>query len=230
MRPAVDALSKHFNVLTFSLCSAATLDAYADQVVATMDRDNVERAVILGVSFGGLVALRFAAIHPERTEALVLASTPAPGWHLRRRHLLYARLPWVFGPLFMIESPWRLRLEFNAAFREARARRAFKRAVVQTLVAAPISLRQMAARARLMSGIDLSDDCACVSAPTLVVTGEPQLDHVVPVDGSSQYARLIAGARAATLAQTGHLGTITRPHEFAALVRDFVKQAGHAAA
>src|SRR5262249_49307725 len=115
MRPAVDALSKHFRVLTFSLCNARTLDAYVDQVVGTMDAEKVERAVVLGVSFGGLVALRFAATSPERTDSLVLASTPAPGWRLRPRHLVYARLPWVFGPLFLMESPWRLRMEFNAA-------------------------------------------------------------------------------------------------------------------
>jgi pimeloyl-ACP methyl ester carboxylesterase len=230
MRPAVDALSEHFTVRTFSLCNASTLDAYVDQVAGTMDAEELERAVVLGVSFGGLVALRFAAIHPERTDALVLASTPAPGWRLRPRHLLYARLPWVLGPLFMLESPWRLRVEFAAAFPEARDRRAFKRSMVRTLIAAPISLPQMAARARLMSSIDLTGDCAHVSAPTLVVTGEQELDHVVPVDGSSQYARLIAGARTATLARTGHLGTITRPDAFAAMVRDFVKEARNAAA
>jgi pimeloyl-ACP methyl ester carboxylesterase len=230
MRPAVDALSKHFRVMTFSLGNAPTLDAYVDQVVGTMDAEHVERAVILGVSFGGLVALRFAATCPERTDSLVLASTPAPGWRLRPRHLLYSRLPRIFGPLFLMESPWRLRMEFNAALPAACDRRAFKRAIVRTLVAAPISLPQMAGRARLMSGIDLTEDCARVAAPTLVVTGEHHLDHVVPADGSSQYARLIAGARQATLASTGHLGTITRPDAFAAMVRDFVKDTRHAAA
>src|SRR5256885_683821 len=70
--------------------------------------------------------------------------------------------------------------------------------------------------------IDLAGDGAGVSAPTLVVTGEPSLDHVVPTSGASEYVRLIAGACGAVLERTGHIGSMTRPDEFAALVREFV--------
>ncbi|PYR07806.1 MAG: hypothetical protein DMG00_16325 [Acidobacteria bacterium] len=209
MRRAVDALSKHFHVLTFSLCNARTMDAYIDQVVRTLDENHVRRAVVLGVSFGGVVALRFAAAHPERTGALVLASTPGPGWHLRPRHRAYSRVPWIFGPLFLLETPWRLRT--------------FKREALRTILTAPISLSRMASRARLLSALDLGADCARISAPTLVVTGERALDHVVPADGSSQYVRLITDARAVMLERTGHLGTITRPDAFAEIVHEFVR-------
>ena len=68
-------------------------------------------------------ALRFAARHPERVSALVLASTPGPGWHLRPRHDLYARWPRVFGPLFIAETPFRARPELRAALPDAAARR-----------------------------------------------------------------------------------------------------------
>ena len=48
---------------------------------------------------------------PEGTRALVLASTPGPGWRLSARHDVYARWPLIFGPLFVVETPWRLRAE-----------------------------------------------------------------------------------------------------------------------
>src|SRR5437870_7000457 len=120
MRRAVDALSKHFHVLTFSLCNARTMEAYVDQVVRTLDENHVRRAVVLGVSFGGVVALRFAAAHPERTGALVLASTPGPGWHLRPRHEICVRFPWLFGLPFLAWAPWRLRRELAASFPNGR--------------------------------------------------------------------------------------------------------------
>jgi pimeloyl-ACP methyl ester carboxylesterase len=183
----------------------------------------IDRAIICGVSFGGVVALRFAAGHPARALALVLASTPAPGWHLKRRHDFYARLPRLFGPLFLVESPWRMRDELAAALPDRRVRRQFKRRVIRTALAAPISFHEMAGRARLMQSIDLRPDCASITAPTLVVTGDARLDHVVPTDGSSEYARLIAGAHAAVLDRTGHLGSVTRPDAFAALIADFVR-------
>jgi pimeloyl-ACP methyl ester carboxylesterase len=61
-----------------------------------------------------------------------------------------------------------------------------------------------------------------VVAPTLIVTGEPALDWVVPVDNTTEYLRLIRGARHVVLEGTGHLGTITQPAAFAAVVTRFL--------
>lgn len=232
MGPAVDALSRVFRVITFSLKSDG-LEAHVREVDAALGHAGVERAVICGVSFGGIVAARFAAMHPGRTSALVLVSTPAPGWRLPPRHRLYARLPWVLGPLFLAESPLRMHAELQAAFRDGRARRAYKASVLRTLLSAPISLGRMAAAARIIDDRDESDlrsDCARIDAPTLVVTGEPGLDHVVPVESSREFARLIRGARIETIARTGHLGSVTRPDTFVALVSRFVEGTRHAAA
>lgn len=229
MRPAVDALSACFRVLTFSL-GDGDLDDEVRRVAAVLAERRLERATICGVSFGGIVALRFAATYPASTEALVLASTPGPDWRLRPRHAVYARWPWLFGPLFLAETPLRMRAEMRAAFTETRTRRAFSENAVRTFVSAPVSLTRMAARARLIEAADRRGDCARVTAPTLVVTGEPALDHVVPADGSSAYARIIPGARVVVLERTGHLGSVTRPQAFAALVRDFVNGICHAAA
>jgi 3-oxoadipate enol-lactonase len=234
MRPAIDTLAGFFRVLTFPLCgepdSGCRLDAshgldnYSNQIVSALDTANIEQAAICGVSFGGLVALRFAARHPDRTGVLVLASTPAPVWRLRRRHQVYARAPWLFGPIFLVESPWRLRAEIAAALPDRRHRWTFRRGVLATLAKAPLSLARMAARARLIDGIDMRHDCEAVVAPTLVITGEHPLDYVVPATGSSAYARLIRNATPAVLERTGHLGSITRPDAFAALVHEFVRR------
>ncbi len=229
MQPAVDSLSVYFDVTTFSL-RGDRLDDYVDQVRRALDVRQLDRAVICGVSFGGVVALRFAAAYPERTRALVLVSTPGPAWRLRPRHDVYARWPRVFGPLFLAEAPWRLRKELRATFSSRRDRRSYKQRVFRTFLSAPVSLRSMAARARMIERASASDDCARVTAPTLIVTGEPRLDHVVPVDGSSEYTRLIRGAQATTIERTGHLGSVTRSDVFAQLVRTFVEDHRDAAA
>ncbi len=233
LRPAVDALASSFRVLTFPLCgeraSGARLDAargfdeYADQVEEVLDDRRVDRAAICGVSFGGLVALRFAATRPGRTGALILASTPGPFFHLRKRHVLYARVPWLFGPLFVAESPARLRREIAAALPTRGDRSRFLRWQLLTLLRAPLSMTRMAGRARLLASNGAATDCPRVTAPTLIVTGEPGLDYVVPVEGTSYYVECIAGARAVVLAHTGHLGTITRPRAFADFVAQFVR-------
>jgi pimeloyl-ACP methyl ester carboxylesterase len=80
----------------------------------------------------------------------------------------------------------------------------------------------MARRARIIATYDAAADCAVLSAPTLVVTGEAGLDHVVDVDGSSRYARLIAGSSYWVMTGTGHQGTLTRPDVFVDRVLAFV--------
>jgi 3-oxoadipate enol-lactonase len=232
MRPAIDALTDHFRVITFSLCREPTrspgtprpgddFDVFVAQIEAALNDRGLATAIICGVSFGGLIALRFASRRPQRTSKLVLVSTPGPGWRLKARHELYARLPWIFGPIFLAEAPWRLRKELRAAIPDAAARRRFGRSQLRTFIEAPLSLARMAARARLIGRIDAAAECARISAPTLVVTGKQELDHVVPANGTSLYATLIAGARLAVLEDTGHLGSITRPRAFASVLRDF---------
>ena len=231
LRPAIEALARTFRVLTFPLCgergAAQPFDPHlgfdndARQVLSVLDRRALDRAVICGISFGGLPAIRFAATHPERVNALVLTSTPAQPWQLRPRHRLYASLPWLFGPLYLVESPFRLWTEIAAALPRWSVRQRFVRWQLAALARAPLSPTRMAARAALIASTDLRADCADVAAPTLVVTGERALDRVVPVDRTLAYVDLIPGARHATLADTGHLGSITRPDEFASLVSGF---------
>lgn len=52
-----------------------TLEERVEDLTAVMDAAGIERAVLGGISEGGLMAAYFAATHPERVQALVLAST-----------------------------------------------------------------------------------------------------------------------------------------------------------
>jgi pimeloyl-ACP methyl ester carboxylesterase len=63
----------------FGEAPAAPQHAPHRAVLDTMDALNVERAALVGSSFGGAVSLRVAATAPDRVSALVLVSTPAPG-------------------------------------------------------------------------------------------------------------------------------------------------------
>ncbi len=75
---------------------------------------------------------------------------------------------------------------------------------------------------REWQAFDITDECRRITAPTLVITGEPGLDKVVPVERTRQYLRLIPGATHATLAGTGHIGLITKPHRFAEIAGQFI--------
>jgi len=217
----VEALAASFRVLTFSLGRECTIETDVERIGRAMDECQIDQAIVCGISYGGLVALRFAASHPGRTRALVLASTPGPGTTLKPRHRTYAQWPYLFGPLFIAETPFRFRREFRRALPWPADRWSFAWAELKAFFTAGISLGQVARRACLMEQVDIAGDCQRVGAPTLVVTGEPALDWVVPVDNSLGYLRSIGGARHVVLEGTGHLGAITRPAAFTAAVRRF---------
>lgn len=235
MKRAVDALAESFRVVTFSLAdepvagavfdSLRGMDSYVDQIEGKLDQLGLTRAAICGVSLGGLIALHFAARRPERTSALILASTPGPRWTMGPAQRLYARFPRLSAPLFFAGLPRRLRAELISAVPDRRERMTLAWEQARTLARAPLSPSRMAARALVIGAADRVSDCARVTSPTLIVTGESRLDRIAPVEGSSEYARMIAGARLVQLERTGHLGCVTRPREFAALLADFTHTA-----
>jgi pimeloyl-ACP methyl ester carboxylesterase len=61
-----------------------------------------------------------------------------------------------------------------------------------------------------------------IQSPTLVVTGEPGLDRVVPVDVTRRYLDELSTAEHVVIKHTGHLGVVTRPDAFADVLERFV--------
>ncbi|HEY3382792.1 MAG TPA: alpha/beta hydrolase [Vicinamibacterales bacterium] len=231
MRPAVDALARHFRVITFSLVGerrsgmaldeAVGFDSHVDQLDGILAQAGVERTLLCGVSFGGLIALRYAAVRPERVAGLVLVSTPGPGWKPTERQQAYVHAPRTSVIKFVGGAPGRLWREIHAALPGPAERWRTAAGYLAAILSAPASGVRMARRVQLVANCDLRADAASIAVPTLVVTGEPELDRVVPVAGTREYLGLIPGAVGRTLEHTGHIGLITKPELFAAVLHDF---------
>ena len=232
MRPTIDALSTFARVVSYSLAgepgasgssdSSSGFDDLLGQLDAVLDRARLERAVLCGVSYGGLIAVRFAARRPDRVTGLVLASTPSPRWRLDDRLRGYCRRPRASAPLFCLEAMSRFVREISATHVNWNRRLRFAARHARTVMAAPMSPTRASQRALLADAEDFVSDCRHVHCPTLVVTGDPDVDRVVPTHQTMEYVGLIEGARAATLERTGHLGTVTESERFTAMVHEFV--------
>jgi pimeloyl-ACP methyl ester carboxylesterase len=235
MSPAIEALAARCRVITFSLADepscggrfdpATGFACYVAQVGAALDLAGLERAAICGVSYGGLIAAAFAARHSERTAALVLVSALPPTWQPDGRIRFYRRAPRLLSPLFMLAS-LRMYKEIAAAtsgrLGGTRAALGHGRNVLRHL----FSPTRMAARVDRLGDKRLIAELRAVQVPTLVVTGEAELDRVVPVHRTREYLAMWPHAVGATIARTGHLGLITRPDAFADVVVPFVERHG----
>ena len=222
MKPAVDVLAERCRVITFSLDSARGFDGYVEQIREAMDQAGLTSAAICGVSYGGLVASAFAARHPDRTSALILVSAIPPSWKPDSRVRFYMRAPRLLSPLFCVGS-LRLYREIAAATPGVLqgVRAALRHGL--TAVTQPFSPTMMARRVQWLEGLELGRELKTVRTSVLVVTGEPDLERVVPVQLTREYLAMWPQAQVATIANTGHLGSITRPAAFANLVAPFVK-------
>lgn len=235
MRPALDSLRTRCRTISYSLCGdfrsgcrldpSAGFDAYVGQLDALFKRLDLGRAAICGVSYGGLIALRYAATRPGRVSSLVIASSPAPDWEPNALQRACIENPVRSTPRFVLTSPGRLWPELRTAYSHPIARVAFLVRHGLRVAAAPMNPPVMASRVRLQQAGDFTNDCRGVTAPTLVVTGEPGLDRIVPVESTMRYLSLIDGAAHAVVPRTGHLGLVTQPERFTSIVADFITHA-----
>lgn len=232
MRPALDALAHRCRAISYSLrdvgpASTAALDDFTAQLDAALDRAGIAAAAIAGVSFGGLIAIHYAATRPRRTSSLILASTPSPVWTPSMIQRRYMRRPWMSAPLFAAGSSAALSGEIAAAIPDRLTRLRFYARQAARILTAPEFPGAIATRGKLLVEVDLTDACRRISAPSLVITGESALDRIVPVESTREYLQLIPGAQYAMMEGTGHLGLVTKPELFADLVTNFIDRACH---
>jgi pimeloyl-ACP methyl ester carboxylesterase len=235
MRPAIDALARECRVITSSLPgepgvgfeagpggSNGDFDLFVSYVDRLLDSAGITSAFFCGVSFGGLIALRYATRRSERVRGLILVSTPGPRWRLKPEQARYLQWPILSSPVYAAGAVRRFRRELRALYPNHLTRLTSSMSTLRRILTAPAMPQRMGRRARLAEGQNFEDDCARVSVPTLIVTGDAELDRMVPCDETMRYLALIPGAQFQRLERTGHLGTVLAPDRFAAIVSKFL--------
>jgi pimeloyl-ACP methyl ester carboxylesterase len=237
LMPTIEALAERCRVVSFSLCDEPTsgfqydpdrgIENYLAQLDEAFDRAGLEEAILIGVSYSGPIAAEFAARRPDRVSGLILVSALPPDWTLDRRARFYLRAPRLLTPLFLLDSPARIFPEIRASFPEFRSRARFTAGQTMRTLRAFFSPSRMATRLRWTERYEFTD-LAKISQPVLVITGEDELDRVVAPELTRRYLASVPSARHVVLERTGHIGLLTKPVEFAEMVRAFADEiAGH---
>jgi 3-oxoadipate enol-lactonase len=186
-------------------------------VLGALDDLGIDRAALVGNSFGGAVALRVALVAAERVSALALISAPAPD----------------LEPSEELEAIW-------AAEEEALERDDFEAAAQAvadgwTLPGAPQELReQVAAMQRgiyeLQENVDVSEApdpleedpgrLNQIGVPTLIAAGDQDKRDFIA--GAESLASAIPNARHELIAGAGHLAPLETPVAFRELLLGFL--------
>jgi len=224
--PTVDALASLGRVITYSLADEPTsgfswqaslgFENYVRQLDDVIRQTGAHRPLLVGVSYGGAIVTEYAARHRGEIAGLVVASAPPPAW-LPARARRYMAAPVLMTPAFLLGAPFRAYPEIRAAFPDGRARWRFMTAHGRRVASAPTSPLRMVRRLRWLDGLRFSTS-GPLDLPAAIVTGEDALEKVVPPAETRRYRQWLPQAPVITLAHTGHIGTVTRAHEFAECV------------
>ncbi len=189
---------------------------YGSDVLAVLDALEVERAVLVGHSMGGQLALWLGATHPERV-AGICGLSPVP--------LSGLRLPEAAASLFA-----------GSAGDGHKQRMILQMATVSLSPASLEGLLDVAgtvepacivgALTAFVAGSDV--DVGLITAPTLVVSTD---DPFLPAPFLQRsIVDAIPGARLQYLPGAGHYPTVEKPTETAAIINDFLRSLSPATA
>ena len=215
-RAQVDDLSDAFRVVAMDLPGHGaladrpfTLEAATAELGRVIETAAAGRAVVVGLSLGGYVAMDLAAHRPELVRGLVLSGATQEPVGLRARP--YLALAWVMD-----------RLD-RSAFETANVRffrTRFPPAIADPIVAGGFHASGGAAALRAIIGERFLPRLAAYEGPVLILNGE--LDPLFRL-GAGGFARVARDVRRVRIRGATHLANLDRPAAFNAAVRRFVE-------
>ena len=193
--------------------AAFSLDGATAGVVAAIDQAAGGRAVLVGLSLGGYVAMTVAGRHPEKVRGLVIAGSTREPVGLQPPRLPPVRLGPPAGP--------------GAGGSGGRAGvvppalRAGRRA---TAITAGGHFAKGGSQAvRHLVGGRFRDRLMAYGGPILVINGT--MDLVFRI-GASRFLAGVPGVTNRMIPRAGHLSNVDRPEAFTALVEEFIATLG----
>jgi pimeloyl-ACP methyl ester carboxylesterase len=192
-----------------------TFTDWAHCLAQFLDLVGIERAHVLGLSWGGVLAQEFYRLYPARVKGLILSDTHA-GWkgslpepasekRLERCFLESSLPPEEFVPLWVPEfftegASLELKEEMSEVVSDFH----------------PLGFRLMA---KSLYDTDTTDLLPKIGVPTLVLWGDD--DRRSPMKIAEQLRDAIPNAELAIIANAGHVSNMEQPEEFNAQVRRF---------
>ncbi len=226
--PFEKVFSNGHRVIMLDLIDQGKSDKWTDEygqglqvevVRSLLDELKLDKVSIMGTSYGGEVALQFAAKYGERVDRLVLANTVArtnawlkeigEAWNLSIGDPLdyySTTIPVIYSPAFY---------DRKAEWMASR-----KRLLTRTAFSDKVFLDSMVRLTNSANNHDVRDRLWSITSPTLIIGCE--MDHITPPEEQRYLADNIPNAQLVILPNTGHAAFYERPVLFASIMMGFL--------
>ena len=233
----VDSLSSRWRVVVYDRrgygrsTKPDTSYSNVEDLKGVLDHLGITRAVLVGASAGGRVAMEFAVLYPERVAGLVLVGAVIGGFEMVPE---FVSLRWRLVEPLLTPDHTRLRnpLTAEAIDETIRRYRDDPYIISQRNASAKAwfieQLRRSFANvlnpARHMKWLDppVSGRLAEIRAPTLIIVGADDHPELHAQAGALQWG--IPDATRVIVASAGHLPQIERPDVTNALISKFLRE------
>jgi len=192
------------------LDGAPDIVGYAEAVRAFMGALGIGKAVIVGHSLGGGVAMALATAHPELAKALILVDSCAPTG-LKTPETHYPVLEMMRTNKALLTQAFR-----GGVMPTMKDEALFQALVDDAMLMAPPA---WSGNARALERFDCSAACAKFAAPVLVIRGEK--DAIITEAMARETAAAFPAARLELLDGVGHAVLVEDPERFKKLFVEF---------
>ena len=220
-----DEFAKHFRVIRYdarrhgSTTSEPDTFSHHEDLNRLMDKLNIPKAVILGLSMGGYIAIDFAIAHPEKVIALMPVSSGLTGYEFKDKEILenqkkineaqsidvaveYIQKSWTYGPYRSAEK-------IDPAVRN-KSKMMYSENIANMKPGIREERLNPPAIGRLQE----------IKAPTLAIVGDLDMPGIIEI--ADMIVKNVNSAKKITIKDAAHLVNMEKPKEFNDIVINFI--------
>ncbi len=186
-----------------------SIDLFSEDLIAFMDKLNIDKAIVCGLSMGGYIALNALKRFPNRFVALILCDTQCIADTVEVKEKRYKTIDAI-------------RLNGVADFNEGFVKSVFhkdslrdKNDLVEKLREVVLANSQLIITKGLTALAERSETCSILNAitiPTLIICG--RADELTPLVQSEFMHLSIKGSKLRVIENAGHVSNLEQPVEF----------------